>query len=443
MLPFFIFLAHRRARNRRRRQRLKSELENNLIIKGKIKMLNRRSFIGGGSALLAVAGCKTAANTANQEVMQGFDETAVGKLSNTVWTPFSDKKVRVGIAGEGVCSFGSAFAYQTHPNVEVVSVTDLDPARCKLLQERTKAKKTYSSCEELIKNAAADKLEALYIATDAPSHAPLAIMALEHGLHVASAVPAIFGKDQLDLVPKIIDAAKKSGKIYMMNETTAFRPECVAMRSLFEGGALGKHVYTEGEYFHYWGNDGIPSYKGWRNGLPPQYYPTHSNGFYTCTTHGSFTEVSCIGIVSDLPDFKGAKNPHNNPFASEVALFKTSDGGAARMAVMWDAPGYHGETGRINGTKGSYGTYSSVYTGMEKELAKTVEKAKNPLPPGVDAGAHGGSHAYLTDDFIRGILISGHKVCCDIKTSLDTTISGVYAHMSALKGGENLKIPQI
>ena len=406
-------------------------------------MINRRSFIGAGSALLAVAGCATAGKDEKKEVMQGFDENFAGKLSGTEWKPFSDKKVRVGIAGEGVCNFGSAFAYQTHPNVEVVAVTDLDPVKCKQLQERTKAKKTYPSCEELIKNAAADKLEALYIATDAPSHARLAIMALEHGLNVASAVPAFFGKDQLELVPKIVEAAKKSGKLYMMNETTAFRPECVAMRALFEGGALGKHVYTEGEYFHYWGQNGIASYNGWRHGLPPQYYPTHSNGFYTCTTHGSFTEVSCIGIKSDLPDFKDGKNPHKNPFGSEVALFKTSDGGAARMGVMWDAPGYHGETGRINGSKGSYGTYTSNYEGQEKALAAKIDILKKPLPPGVNAGWHGGSHAYLTDDFIRGILVPGHKVCCGLKTALDTTIGGVYAHMSALKGGETLKIPQI
>ena len=374
-------------------------------------MISRRSFIGAGSALLAVAGCATAGK--KKDEMQGFEERDAGKLADVKWTPFSDRKVRVGIAGEGVCSFGSQFAYQFHPNAEVVAVTDLDPARCKLLQERTKAKKTYPSCEELIKNAAADKIEALYIATDAPSHARLAIMALEHGLHVASAVPAFFGKDQLELVPKIVEAAKKSGRLYMMNETTAFRPECVAMRALFEGGAIGKHVYTEGEYFHYWGQNGIPSYNGWRHGLPPQYYPTHSNGFYTCTTHGSFTEVMCIGITSDLPDFKDAKNPHKNPFGSEVALFKTSDGGAAR------------------------------YNGLEKELAAKLDTLKKPLPPGVSAGSHGGSHAYLTDDFLRGILIPGHKVCCGLKTALDTTLGGVYAHLSALKGGETLKIPQI
>ena len=401
-------------------------------------MLSRRSFVGAGAALFAAAG-----SAAKGEVIQGFDERDAGRLSKTPWKPFSERKVRVGIAGEGVCSFGSAFAYQSHPNAEVVACTDLDPKKCALLQQRTHAQKTYPSCEEMIKNAAADKLEAIYIATDAPSHAKLAIMALEHGLHVASAVPAVFGADQLELVPKLLDAAKSSGKLYMMNETTAFRPEGFAMRRLFEAGALGSHVYTEGEYFHFWGTQGIPSYNGWRKGLPPQYYPTHSNGFYTCSTHGSFTEVTCIGIKSDLPDFKDAANPYKNPFGSEVALFKTSDGGAARMAVMWDAPGYHGETGRLNGSKGNYGCYAPKYSGQLQDVADKADIFKPALPPGVDAGGHGGSHAYLTDDFLRGIILPGHKVCVDIKTSINTTVSGIYAHLSAMKGGETLKIPQI
>ena len=57
------------------------------------------------------------------------------------------------------------------------------------------------------------------------------------------------------------------------------------------------------------------------------------------------------------------------------------------------------------------------------------------------AGGHGGSHGYLTDDFLRGILVPGHKVCVDLKTSLDTTVAGIYAHLSAMKDGETLKIP--
>jgi hypothetical protein len=173
--------------------------------------LSRKHFLGHSMALLAAgASARTAAGTG--KVIQGFDETDAGKLLSAPRKPFSDKKVRVGIAGEGVCSFGSAFGFQNHPHVEVVACTDVDPKRCALLQARVKASKTYPSCEEMIKHAAADRLDAVYIATDAASHARLCVMALEHGLHTVTAVPAVLGKDQLEWVPRILDAARRSGK---------------------------------------------------------------------------------------------------------------------------------------------------------------------------------------------------------------------------------------
>jgi len=406
----------------------------------------RRGFFKGaliGAGMAAVTG--RAAD--KPPAIQGLNETASGADPSLAWIPYADRKVRVGIAGEGVCSFGSAFGYQSHPYVEVVACTDLDPAKCKLLQERVKAQKTYPSCEEMIKHAAEDKLEAVYLATDAPSHVTLAIMALEHGLNVASAVPVLLGEDQLAYVPKLLEAVKRSGKLYQMNETSAFRDSCYKMRTLYDAGMLGAITYTEGEYFHPGDNKldgtGTPSYNGWRNGLPPQYYPTHSNGYYTCVTHKRFTEVTCTGIPSLKVRYQ--KNRYNNPYGSEYAMFKCEDGSAARMLVAWDTPSFGGEDGRIWGQKGCFvpekGGYSGWFTKEVKDGAK--KWTKRALPKGMSAGGHGGSHCYLTDDFIHGILVPSHKICVDVITALNTTVAGIYAHKSAMKGGEVLKIPEI
>ena len=120
------------------------------------------------------------------EVIQGFDDLGDGGRRPEAWTPVSDRKIRVGIAGYGLCKFGAAFGFQDHPNVEVVAVTDLIPSRCAGLAKACRCEKTYPSCEEMIKD---DKIEAVFIATDAPSHARLAVAALQRGKHVASAVP--------------------------------------------------------------------------------------------------------------------------------------------------------------------------------------------------------------------------------------------------------------
>ena len=418
--------------------------------------VSRKSFLGMSGAFLA-AGCVSAGKEKSAEggkVVQGFDETDAGKLAAAPYVPFSDKKVRVGIAGEGFCSFGSAFAYQQHPNAEVVACAELTQEKRDLLQQRVGAKKAYPSCEEMIKHAAEDKLEAVYVATDARSHVQLAIMALEHGLNVVTAVPAFLGKDQLEYVPKLVDAVKRSGKLYMMNETTAFRPECYAMRKLYEEGKFGAVTFCEGEYFHPGGNSvGGPkphdhfSYKAWRWGLPPQYYPTHSNGFYTCVTHKRFTEVMCTGVPSlKFPYTKEGENEYGNPYGSEYAMFKCEDGASARMLVAWDNPGYGAEIGRIWGQKGCYVPEKGGYRGwFEEELKANAGRYLKPqlAPQITELGGHGGSHAYLTDDFLRGILLKDHKVCVDVKTALDTTIAGVYAHLSAMKGGELIKVPAV
>jgi len=396
-------------------------------------ILSRRTFFQTTAAAALTARTLAQAQQTQAPKIAGFDETNAGKVKAAAWTPFSDRKVKVGIAGYGVCKFGASFGFQNHPNVEVVAATDLNPDACAELAKVTGAKKTYASCEEMY--AKDREIEAVFIATDAPSHAKLCIEGMKRGLHVASAVPTVFGEEQLELADELLATVKKTGLVYALFETTAFRPQCYAMREIYKAGGFGKMIYTEGEYYHYMDKH-IGSYNGWRVGLPPQYYPTHSNGFYTCVTGGSFTSVSCLAIPSLLPDNQPGKNRYNNPFASEIALFRTSEGGMARMAVSWDMPGAGGEKGRVYGQKGSF---EARYSG-QADISKVAQE-KPPLPPGVPAGGHGGSHGYLSDDFIRAILLK-QKPVCDVACALNTTVSGIYAHMSAMKDGETLKIPQ-
>ena len=88
--------------------------------------------------------------------------------ASKAWKPVSDRKIRVGIVGYGTCQFGAAFSFQDHPNVEIVAVSDLFPDRCAALAKACRCEKTYPSLEELVKD---DKIEAVFVATDAPSHA--------------------------------------------------------------------------------------------------------------------------------------------------------------------------------------------------------------------------------------------------------------------------------
>lgn len=277
-------------------------------------------------------------------------------------------------------------------------------------------------------------IEAIYIATDAPSHARLAIMALNHGKHVCSAVPAVFGFEAEGEAEQLFNAVKKSGLKYMMNETSTFHADLYEKRMQYQAGTLGKIIYSEGEYYH--DNIGtLGSYNpangkidrfGWRRALVPMWYPTHATAYYVSVTGGRLTDVSGLGTPSLYPEYKDGNNAHKNPFGTEVAMFKTSEGGMSRMAVSWDMKDAHGEQGRVYG---------------QKPHDKKINGSRPPLPPNVGAGGHGGSHGQLTNNFIESILLD-KKPIVDVSEALNMTLAGVIAHKSALKGGAWMKIPQ-
>ncbi|MBK8503499.1 MAG: Gfo/Idh/MocA family oxidoreductase [Saprospiraceae bacterium] len=396
---------------------------------------SRRSFLrlsglGVVGFGLFHAGCADRGGSTDgaDELIQGFETEAEVEKTET-WVPISDRKVRVGIVGYGVCRFGAEFGFQNHPNVEVVAVSDLFPDRCAKLAEVCGVAKTYPSLEELVKD---DNIEAVFVATDAPSHGKHCLEVLKHGKHVAVAVPAVFGS--LEEADQLMEVVKSSGLKYMMFETSMFRSNLYAMRQLYRTGDLGEIVYSEGEYYHYM-SEPIDSYQGWRIGLPPQFYPTHSNAYHIGVTGGSFTEVSCLGMKSAIKDFQPSANNYKNPFATEIAMFRTSEGAMSRMAVSWDTPGDHGERGRVRGQKGSF---YEKYEGLSKNLP---DLSRPGLPEGVPAGGHGGSHGLLTDEFITSI-IQDRTPLVNLAMALNMSVSGIVAHQSALKDGELLKIPQ-
>lgn len=404
--------------------------------------LTRRNFIQKIGATAATLGAFSLTSSslvaddlprdAQGNIIPGFEKNQKVTTAAGGWQSVSDRKIKVGIAGYGLCKFGALFFYQNHPNVEVVAATDLDPGRCAALAKAVGAPKTYPSCEEMIKDKS---IEAIYIATDAPSHARLAIMALNHGKHVCSAVPAVFGFEAEGEAEELFNAVQSSGLKYMMNETSAYHGDLYAKRMQYQAGALGKVMYSEGEYYHDFGS-GLPGYNpkngkidnmGWRRGLVPMWYPTHSAAYYTSITGGRFMEVSCLGTQSLYAEFQKENNSYQNPFGTEVAMYRTSEGGISRMVVGWDLKDAHGEKGRVYGQK----SYKTV----------KVDGNRPALPPGVGGGGHGGSHGHLTNNFIESILMDKQPIV-GISDALNMTLSGVIAHKSALKGGEWMKIPQ-
>lgn len=381
------------------------------------------------------------------EVIPGFDQTRTDFDRTKAWKPFSDRKVRVGLVGYGVCKFSAQFDFQNHPNVEVVAVSDLFPDRCAALAKAVKCAKTYPSLEEMVKD---DKIEAIFVATDAPSHARHCIEALNHGKHVCTAVPAFRG--DIEDAERLLECVRKNkGLIYAMFETSVFHDDLYAMEKLHAADVFGHIVYSEGEYCHphTLGAPSLDSYKDWRKKGAPMWYPTHATAYYIGVTHGRFLEVSCQGTARFDPS-KRQPNAIGNIFNSEVGLFRTREGGLCRI-IICGSQGEYLEAGRIRGEYAGYDSHNGRVDGfvadatgkqrLKAAMAKGLQTKKHALPPGVSPGGHGGSHGYLSDDFIDAIL-RGRKPAVDVIDALNMTAPGYYAHLSAMKDGETMKIPQ-
>ena len=394
--------------------------------------LSRRIFLGKLTA--STVGIAASGLTVSGKSRDGF--SALSNNDFDPWSQTSEKKIRIGIVGGG---FGTDFFWHQHPNCIVEAVSDLQEERKKTLMEVYQCSKSYHSLEELVKD---DKLDAVAVFTDAPSHGRHIVEVLKHGKHCITAVPLSMTLEDLYLVK---EWKEKTGLKVMMAETSMYRSDLYNAKIIYEKGMFGKIVYSEGEYYHphvdtAWG------YNEWRNALPPMLYPTHATAYYVGVTGKRYTSVSCLGFHGDAPRYK--KNIYNNPFSSETGLFETGEGGMSRINIFWGTEGAHGETGRLFGELGRFDKnilhigegIKATYEGIGDRNEIEYPDNRPTLPEGMGQGGHGGSHGHLTNEFIMA-LVEDREPLIDLYEGIAMTAPGIVAHQSALKNGERLLIP--
>lgn len=357
------------------------------------------------------------------------------------WEQRSDKKIRMGIVGGG---FGTSFHWHEHPNCIVEAVSDLIPERRNRLMEKYACAKSYDSLEELVLDP---KIDAVAIFTGAPDHPRHTLLCMEHGKHVISPCPACM---TLEDAAKLKEVKERTGLKYMSSETSYYRWETITMRRLVQEQKLGEILYSEGEYYHplsqeerqsLWFRDGQ---RTWRYGFPPMLYPTHSSAFLVGVTRERLVKVSCIGMgKADEPGL--GDNVYGNPFSNAMGMFLTDKGHAFRCNVGWNVHA-HGERAQWFGTKGalySPGSGGQPYKlQIEGESIDALPDYWPLLPPKMryDSG-HGASHPFLTNEFITA-LVEDREPAINLYEALAFCVPGIVAHQSALKGGEQLAIPQ-
>jgi len=141
-------------------------------------------------------------------------------------------KTKVGLCGYGPMGRMHAQLLNRIEQVELVGIAEV--------QEELRAQageelgvKTWASGEEMIDAQAA---EAIYVVTPTFLHGPLAIRALEQGMHVFTEKP--MGLDP-GICDAMIEAADRNGKLLTVGQVLRFWPEYAYLKNALSDGRFG------------------------------------------------------------------------------------------------------------------------------------------------------------------------------------------------------------
>lgn len=152
-----------------------------------------------------------------------------------------NRKIKVGIIGTGWISEAHIVGYQQMEDVEIVAAADLVPGKAEALMERLGVKNVrfYPNDRAMID---AEDLDAVSICTYNCQHAPCAIDALEHGVHVMLEKPFTVTVDE---AVQVMRAEKKSGKILTIGFQPRMSVNMKRIKQIVDSGELGKIYYIQ------------------------------------------------------------------------------------------------------------------------------------------------------------------------------------------------------
>ncbi|MBQ5749230.1 MAG: Gfo/Idh/MocA family oxidoreductase [Oscillospiraceae bacterium] len=360
------------------------------------------------------------------------------------------QKVRIGVVG--AYRGGSMINYcKIAEHAQIVAI-------CEKTKEVLNAQKEnlkdfdisfYDNFDDFIEH----DMDAVVLANYATEHAPLAIRALNRGLHVFSEVlPVQTMKEAVELV----EAVERSGKVYAYGENYCFMPVPYEMKKLYQSGKIGEFEYGECEYLHncsdIWHSITYGQKDHWRNNQYATFYCTHSLGPILHAT--KLRPVSVTGFEGTKNERKVKRGAKSGAFGMEMVqlenggIIKSLHGDLYKSSVWYSMYGSMGrmESGRDDAGDGAleklYINADEFEEGFDTAKREHYEPAA-ALPSDLTGFGHGGADYLCIDHFVQKILGNEDADIIDVYEALDMFLPGMFAYRSILDGGVPKQIPNL
>lgn len=162
--------------------------------------------------------------------------------------------LRVGVVGIGWAGQQHLKAYQNIDGVEVVALAGMEDGLLSQLQNEYAIPHAFTKWEDMIQ---LNELDAVSVAVPTFLHAPIAIAALNRGLHVLSEKPIARNGDEGQ---QMVDAARKAGRVLDVAFNHRRRGDIQTLKQIIDAGDLGRPYYAKASWLR---REGIPMLGSW------------------------------------------------------------------------------------------------------------------------------------------------------------------------------------
>jgi len=128
------------------------------------------------------------------------------------------------------------------PRIEITAAIDVDVSRARALADKTGAR----AFSDLKESLSSDAFDAVDLMLPHHLHEEAAIAAFAAGKHVLLEKPMA---PTVDACTRILDAAARSGRVFMVAENAQYWPDVIAARALIDDGAIGEPVTGRASIF--------------------------------------------------------------------------------------------------------------------------------------------------------------------------------------------------